>query len=206
MAISSVGRAFGLKLDAQAPIKPPEARRIVGRAVPRLDIPAKVFGSFEYVHDFRLPGMLHGRPVRPPALGAVAESVDEASVRGIRGLIRVVHQGAFVGVLAETEWAAIRAARDLKVRWSSWAELPEQAKLWEHVRATPVAQAQVTSERGDPAAAIQGAARRFATTYDFAIHTHGSMGPSCAVAEFRDGRLTTWRPARRPTTCASSWP
>jgi nicotinate dehydrogenase subunit B len=186
------GRAFDLKVDAAAPTKPPEARRVVGRAVPRVDIPAKVFGTFEYVHDFRLPGMAHGRPVRPPALGATAEAVDEASVRHIPGLVRVVHQGAFVGVVAETEWAAIRAARELTVRWSDWAGLPEQAKLWEHVRATPVAQVQVTSEQGDAAGAVRGAARRLSASYDFAIHTHGSMGPSCAVAEFRDGRLTTW--------------
>jgi CO/xanthine dehydrogenase Mo-binding subunit len=181
-----------LKVDPNAPIKPPEARRIVGRSPPRVDIPDKVFGRFEYVHDFRLPGMLHGRPVRPPAMGAVARSVDPPSVAGIPGVVRVVHQGAFVGVVAETEWAAIRAARALKVEWSDWAGLPDQARLWEHVRATPVAQVQVTSERGDPAAAIRGAAKRISASYDFAIHTHGSMGPSCAVASFQDGRLTTW--------------
>ncbi|UPY38713.1 molybdopterin cofactor-binding domain-containing protein [Sediminicoccus sp. KRV36] len=186
------GRALEMKVDAAAPIKAPGERRIVGRSVPRVDIPDKVFGRFEYVHDFKLPGMLHGRPVRPPAMGAVAQSVDEASIRGIPGVVRVVHQGAFVGVVAETEWAAIRAARDLKVSWSEWAGLPDQSKLWEHVRSTPVAQVQVTSERGAPGAAIQGAAKRVSASYDFAIHTHGSMGPSCAVAEFKDGKLTTW--------------
>jgi len=186
------GRAFDLKVDTAAPIKPPAARRVVGRTIPRVDIPAKVFGTFEYVHDVRLPGMLHGRPVRPPALGATAEAVDEASVRHIPGMVQVVHQGAFVGVVAETEWAAIRAARELKVRWSDWAGLPDQAKIWEHVRATPVAEVQVTSERGNVAAAVQGAAKRLSASYDFAIHTHGSMGPSCAVAEFRDSKLTVW--------------
>jgi len=186
------GRAFTLKVDANAPIKPPEARRIVGRATPRVDIPDKVFAQFEYMQDFRLPNMLHGRPVRPPAMGATAEAVDEASVRDIPGLVRVVHQGAFVGVVAETEWAAIRAARALKVRWSEWAGLPDQAKLWDHIRATPVAQVQVTSDRGNAAQAIDGAAKKLAATYDFAIHTHGSMGPSCAVAEIRDGKLTCW--------------
>jgi CO/xanthine dehydrogenase Mo-binding subunit len=181
-----------LAVDANAPIKPPEARRIVGRAVPRVDIPDKVFGRFDYVHDFRLPGMAHGRPVRPPAMGAVAEAVDEASVAHIPGILRVVHQGAFVGVVAESEWSAIRAAKELRVRWSSWAGLPDQTRLWEHVRNTPVAQVQVTSERGNAAQAIQGAARRLSASYDFGINTHASMGPSCAVAEFRDGRLTTW--------------
>jgi CO/xanthine dehydrogenase Mo-binding subunit len=181
-----------MAVDANAPIKPPQARRVVGRAVARVDIPDKVFGRFEYVHDFRLPNMLHGRPVRPPALGAVAEAVDESSIAGIPGIVRVVHRGAFVGVVAETEWAAIRAARDLRVRWSHWAGLPDQARLWEHVRQTPIAQVQVTSDRGNAAQAIAGAARRLAATYDFGINSHASMGPSCAVAAFEGGRLTTW--------------
>src|SRR4051812_15409058 len=186
------GKAFSLPVDANAPIKPPEARRVVGRPVARVDIPDKVFGRFRYVHDLKLPGMLHGRAVRPPALGAVAEAGDAASVAQIPGIVKVVHEKGFVGVVAESEWAAIKAQAALKVRWSAWAGLPDQAKLWEHVRATPVAQRQVTSEKGDPAAGIAGAAKKLSASYDFAIHTHGSMGPSCAVAEFKDGRLTVW--------------
>lgn len=187
-------RAGGLelKVDTAAPIKPPNARRVVGRAVARVDIPDKVFGRPGYVHDFRLEGMLHGRPVRPPQMGAVAEAVDESSIAHIPGIVRVVHQGAFLAVVAENEWSAIKAARELKVRWSSWEGLPDQAKIWEHVRGSPVAQVQVTQERGDPAAGLAGAAKRLSATYDFAIHTHGSMGPSCAVAEFKEGRLTSW--------------
>ena len=186
------GKAFSLAVDANAPIKPPERRTVVGKPVARVDIPDKVFGRHAYIHDLKLPGMLHGRAVRPPALGAVAEAVDEASVAGIPGIVKVVHEKGFVGVVAETEWAAIKAQRQLRVRWSAWAGLPDQAKLWDHVRATPVAQRQVTSEKGDAAAAIAGAAKQLSASYDFAIHTHGSMGPSCAVAEFKDGRLTSW--------------
>jgi CO/xanthine dehydrogenase Mo-binding subunit len=186
------GRAISLKVDADAPIKPPEARRVVGRSAPRVDIPEKVFGRFPYVHDLKRPGMLHGRPVRPPAMGAVAEAVDATSVRDIPGIVRVVHERGFVGVVAETEWSAIRAAQALKVRWSDWAGLPEQAKIWEHVRATPVAQVQVTSERGDARAAIEAAPKQLRASYDFAIHSHASMGPSCAVAEFAGDRLTVW--------------
>jgi CO/xanthine dehydrogenase Mo-binding subunit len=186
------GRALALKVDADAPIKPPEARRIVGRAVPRVDIPDKVFGRFRYVYDVRREGMLHGRTVFPPALGATVEAVDEASVQGIPGVVKIVREGSYVGVVAETEWAAIKAARALRVRWSAWAGLPDQARLWEHVRATPVAQVQVTSERGNPAEAIRGAVRQLAASYDWPIHSHASMGPSCAVAEFQGDRLTVW--------------
>lgn len=186
------GRALALKVDANAPIKPPEARRIVGRALPRVDIPDKVFGRFHYVHDVRREGMLHGRTVFPPALGATVEAVDEASVRDLPGEVRVVREGNYLGVVAATEWAAIRAARALKVRWSSWEGLPDQARIFEHVRASPVAQVQVTSDRGNPGAAIQGAAKRLSATYDFPIQSHASMGPSCAVAEFTGERLTVW--------------
>jgi nicotinate dehydrogenase subunit B len=186
------GQALSLKVDANVPIKPPEARRIVGRAVPRVDIPDKVFGRFRYVYDVRREGMLHGRTVFPPALGATVETVDEASVRGIPGVVKVVREGNYVGVVAETEWAAIKAARALTVRWSSWEGLPEQARIFEHVRATPVAQVQVTQDRGNPAEAIRGAAKTISATYDFPIHSHASMGPSCAVAEFAGGRLTVW--------------
>jgi hypothetical protein len=83
--------------------------------------------------------LLHGRVVRPPALGAELRDVDEASVQGLPGVVKVVRQGNFLGVVARSEWGAIRAARALKATWSDWQGLPEQAKLWDHVRATKVA-------------------------------------------------------------------
>jgi CO/xanthine dehydrogenase Mo-binding subunit len=186
------GRAFALKVDKEAPLKPPASYRIVGTSTPRLDIPAKVTGQFTYMQDFRVPGMLHGRVVRPPSAGADLLELDEGSVRNIPGLIRVVRQGNFIGVVAETEWSAIKAAQGLKATWSDWAGLPDQARLWEHVRASKIAKDDVTSNAGDASAAMQGAAKRLSATYDFAIHTHGSIGPSCAVAELRDGKLMCW--------------
>jgi len=186
------GKSFALKIDANAPIKPPSERRIVGTSVKRLDIPAKVTGQFTYMQDFRLPGMVHGRVVRPPAIGASLQSVDESSVATVPGLIKVVRIGNFLGVVAKTEWGAITAARQLKASWSEWRGLPEQARLWEHVRNTKVVKEDSTSKEGDAAAALAGAAKKLTATYDFAIHTHGSIGPSCAIAEFKDGVLTSW--------------
>jgi nicotinate dehydrogenase subunit B len=186
------GRSFALKIDATAPIKPPAERHVVGTSVKRLDIPAKVTGRFTYMHDFRLPGMLHGRVVRPPALGASLQSVDETSVANVPGLVKVVRIGNFLGVVAKSEWGAITAAKQLKASWSEWKGLPEQSKLWEHVRGTKVVKEEATSNNGDAAAALAGAAKKLTATYDFAIHTHGSIGPSCAVAEFKDGMLTSW--------------
>jgi CO/xanthine dehydrogenase Mo-binding subunit len=189
------GKSFALKLDPAKPAQPkdPKDHTVVGKSIPRVDIPAKITGRFAYIHDFRVPGMLHGRVVRPPAMGATLQSVDESSVKDVPGLVKVVREGNFLGVVARSEWGAITAASKLKATWSKWEGLPEQAKLYEHVRATKSLQDQVTSTVGDTAAAMTAdGVRKLAATYDFAIHTHGSMGPSCAVAEFKNGKLTSW--------------
>src|SRR5262245_20207652 len=189
------GKSFSLKLDHTKPVQPkdPKDHKIVGKSVPRVDIPDKVTARFTYIHDLRVQGMLHGRVVRPPAIGATLESVDEGSVKDVPGLVKVVREDNFLGVVAESEWGAITAAQKLKANWSKWEGLPEQAKLYEHVRATRVLKDDVTSNVGDTASALAAdGVRKLQATYDFAIHTHGSMGPSCAVAEFRDGKLNSW--------------
>jgi len=186
------GKNFSLKLDKNAPLKDPATYKIVGQSVPRYDIPPKMTGQFTYIHDFKVPGMLHGCVVRPPAMGASLQSVDENSVRGIPGLVKVVRQGNFLGVVAESEWGAMQAAQKLKASWSAWEGLPEQSKLWEYVRATKINKDDVTSNVGDAEQTLAQAAKRVSATYNFAIHTHGSMGPSCGVAEFKEGKLTCW--------------
>jgi nicotinate dehydrogenase subunit B len=189
------GKTFNLKVDHTKPPswKDAKAYKYVGTSVARLDIPEKVTGRFTYMHDVRVPGMLHGRVVRPPAIGAQLESVDEASIKDIPGVVKLVREGNFLGVVAESEWSAVRAARDLKATWSEWNGLPEQAKLYEHVRATKVAKEEVTGNVGNTAEAMaKDGVKELAATYDFAIHTHGSIGPSCAIAEFKDGKLTSW--------------
>jgi nicotinate dehydrogenase subunit B len=183
---------LSLKVDITAPVKDPATFKIVGRSVPRVDIPGKVTGTFTYMQDFRVPGMLHGRVVRPPAIGATLQHIDEHSVKDIPGLIRVVRVGNFVGVVAETEWGAIVASRQLAVTWSPWEGLPEQSALWEHVRHTKIVKEDVTSDVGATAAALTRGATRLRATYDFGIHTHGSIGPSCAIADFKDAALTSW--------------
>src|SRR2546427_10820773 len=144
------------------------------------------------MQNVRVPGMLHGRVVRPPAIGAALQSVDEASVKSVPGLVKVVRVGIFLGVVAETEWGAITAARQLRATWSPWAGLPDESRLWRHVRDTAVVKNDVISNVGDVEQALPRAARRLAATYDFAMHTHGSIGPSCAIAEIKDGTLTCW--------------
>jgi len=186
------GKSFSLKLDPLAAPKNPSLYKVVGKPIPRRDIPEKLTGRFTYVHDFRRPGMLHGSVIRPPALGADLETVDENSVKNIPGYLRIVRDGNFLGVVTETEWAAVRVARELKTTWSKSATLPEQDRLWDHVRATRVIKDDVTSNVGDSEGALAKAKTRISATYDFAMHTHGSIGPSCAISEFKDGKLTCW--------------
>ena len=189
------GRSFSSAVDQKNPpkTKAPKDFRVVGTPVPRLDIPAKVTGTFIYMQDFGVPGMLHGRVLRPPAIGASLESVDEASVTGIQGVVKVVRKNNFLGVVAENEWAAIKAAQKLKATWSHWEGLPEKSRLFEYVRATKVVNDEITGNTGNTSGAMaKEGLKHFNATYDFAIHTHGSIGPSCAIAEFKDGKLTSW--------------
>ncbi len=189
---------FRLKVDKNAPLKNPADYSIVGKSVPRVDIPAKVTGEFTYMQDFRVPGMLHARVIHPPAIGATLQSVDESSVRDVKGLKQVVRIGNFLAVVAASEWGAIKAVGKLKATWSAWEGLPEMDKLYQVVRATPVAKDEITINVGDPKSALAGAARTLSATYEFAIHTHGSIGPSCAVADVRDGQVLIWSASQAP--------
>ena len=189
------GKSFSIKLDPKQPVKEkdPKNYKLVGKPVARLDIPDKLTGKFTYMQDFRVPGMLHGRVVRPPAIGAKLESVDESLIKNVPGIVKVVRDGDFLGVVAVSEWAAIRGARELKATWSKAETLPDQDKLWDYVRSTKVVKDEVTSNVGNTSEAMgKDDAKTLKATYDFAIHTHGSIGPSCAVAEFKDGKLTSW--------------
>jgi CO/xanthine dehydrogenase Mo-binding subunit len=187
------GKQFVLKLDPKAALKNPAEFKIVGKSIARRDIAEKMTGRFTYMQDFSVPDMLHGRVVHPPAIGAKLESVDDGSISNIPGIVKVVHQGNFLGVVAQNEWAAIKGAQSLKTVWSKAATLPEQAKLRDHVRATKVAKEEVTSNVGDTTAAMaQDGVKKLSASYEFAIHTHGSIGPSCAIAEFKDGKLVSW--------------
>lgn len=186
------GKNFSLKLDAKARVKDPKTYRIVGTPVARVDIPAKVAGTFVFMHDFRVPGMLHARVIRPPTMRGRLTSLDDTAARKIPGYVSTVRKNDFVAVIARDEWAAIRAARAVRTEWAKWEGLPEKAKLWETVRATPVVRDDVTQNTGNAAEALKTAPRTLKATFDFAIHTHGSIGPSCAIAQWQDGNLTCW--------------
>lgn len=186
------GEPLALKVDEKAALKPHADYRVIGRSIRRVDIPAKLTGEFTYVHDFRLPGMLHARVLRPDDLGAPLQSFDDAAARKVPGFVRTVRKGDFLAVVAKNEWAAIKAMRAMKVQWGAGSGLPEQATVFDHWRSRPVAKQDVTQKVGDAEAALAAAPRKVKARYDFAVQTHASAGPSCAVARVDNGELTVW--------------
>jgi nicotinate dehydrogenase subunit B len=185
------GRQFELRVDPKVTLKDPAAYTVVGKSIPRPDVPGKCTGTHMYVHDFKLPGMLHGRAIRPPAIGAQLVSVDESSIGGIPD-VRVVRINNFLGVVAKNEWAAVRAATALKATWSDWRGLPGHEDLPRFIREGTVDHDEKTVTRGDSRPAMAGAAKRFSASYYFPYQGHASMGPSCAVADARADSLTIW--------------
>jgi nicotinate dehydrogenase subunit B len=194
-----------LTIDPDAPIKPVSAYRIVGASRARSDIPAKATGSWSYVHDVRVAGMLHGRVVRPPYagfdhgahVGKSLISVDETSIADIAGIIAVVAIGDFVGVVATREENAAEAGRRLKVLWRAPPHQPDLNAPEQALRANP-ATPRTLADRGNVDMALAGAASPMDRTYVWPYQMHGSIGPSCAVADFRDGGLTVWSGTQNP--------
>jgi nicotinate dehydrogenase subunit B len=177
---------------AKAKPKPPDAHRVVGQSVPRRDIPAKVTGGVAYVQDLRMPGMLFGRVVRPPSPGARLASLDEAEVKKVPGVVAVVRDGSFLGVAAEREEQAINAADALRegARWEETAAMPPSgAALFERLRTAPSKET-VIADKADPGGAA--AAKTLRATFTRPYMAHAPIGPSCAVAQWKDGKLNVW--------------
>src|ERR1700689_4401656 len=194
-----------LELSDDVPVKAVSAYSIVGQSVPRVDLAAKASGELVYVHDMRLPGMLHGRVVRPPYAGVDAGpfvgtsliAVDESSVRDIPGLVAVVRIGDFVGVVAEREEDAVKAAAQLKVSWKPTPVLPDLKDIETALRANP-STPRTLIDKGDVEAAIAAAAKPMPRTYLWPYQMHASIGPSCAVADVRDDHIQVWSGTQNP--------
>ncbi|MGN7979599.1 molybdopterin cofactor-binding domain-containing protein [Burkholderia sp. 22313] len=204
-------RRIALTLDLNASTKDPAHYRIVGQSSPRVDVPAKATGQLTFVHDMRVPGMLHGRVVRPPYaghdsgafVGTSLVDVDRASVADVPGLVAVVAIGDFVGVVAEREEHAIRAARQLRVTWRPHPALPPLDTPAAAIAAAP-AQRRLLLDEGDvDAARAQPDTITLSRTYAWPFQMHGSIGPSCALADYRapgDGRITVWSGTQNPVS------
>ena len=185
------GKRFDLKLDPKVPLKDPAYYTIVGMPLPRPDVPAKCTGKQVYIHDFSVPGMLHARVIRPPAIGAKLEAVDESSVKEFAG-VKVVRIKDFLAVVAAEEWTAVRAARALKAQWSAGSGLPAQEKLIETLRGDQNITDQTIVTKGAPLLMAPQGVKSLKATYFWPMQSHASLGPSCAVAYVREDSATIW--------------
>jgi nicotinate dehydrogenase subunit B len=184
-----------LAAPGQARPKPAAQHKIVGRTHPAHDVPGKVFGTLKFITDIRVPGMVHARMIRPPVAGAVASAVDVSHLPGVRA----VHRGAFVAVVAEEEWTAVRAATEARVTWSDGPRnFPGHARIFEHIRAAPVLQREVEQQAGDVDAVLAGATRIIEAEYEWPFQVHASMGPACAIVEVRSDGVTLWTGSQKP--------
>jgi CO/xanthine dehydrogenase Mo-binding subunit len=186
------GNRFDIETDAKAPLKNAAQYKYVGKSLRRPDLPAKMTGRHTYLHDFKLPNMLHARIIRPSAIGATLAEVDESSIANIQGA-RVVRIQNFLAVVADNEWNAVRAARQLRVRWTGGGNLPGSDAVHAMMRASAAERNEDLIRQGNSAAALQAnGVRRFNATYEWPAQSHASMGPSCGVADAKDGQITVW--------------
>jgi len=183
---------FELKINDKIQLKAPADYKVIGKSIARVDIPDKVTGKFEFVQDVRVPGMLHARVIRPDDIGANLLAFDDSAARKVRGYVQTVRKGNFLAVLASDEWSAIKAAREVSVNWGAAQLLPEQSTVFQTWRQRHVAKEEATQKAGDIAAGLSASAKRIKASYEFAVQTHASLGPSCAVADFKDGKLLVW--------------
>lgn len=199
------GARHALKLADSVPLKSTDTYTLVGRSSARVDIPDKATGTLTFIHDMRVPHMLHGRVVRPPYaghdrgafVGTSLISVDKASVMAMPGVVEVVVLGDFVGVVAEREEQAAAAARRLEITWRIPEQLPDLSDIERALTSLP-AQNRLLLEEGESDRALAAAKHRVQRTYLWPFQLHGSIGPSCSVADYQDGRLEVWSGTQNP--------
>ena len=187
-------KQFGNTLYAPGKAQPknPSEHKIVGQPIKREDVAPKVFAQEDFVTDVKVPGMVHGRTIRPGVAGAVPVKVDESSIKDIPGA-KVVWDKGFLGVVADKEWDAIQAAQKLKVEWSKVDQpFPEQASLYDHIRKSSVRKRSVDKENGNVDEAFKNAAKVIEAEYEWPFQSHASMGPACALVQIKDGEVTCW--------------
>ncbi|MGZ9188238.1 MAG: molybdopterin cofactor-binding domain-containing protein, partial [Candidatus Binatia bacterium] len=194
LKITAEGTGWNMKVAPEVRVKNVKDYKIVGTSQKRLDLPPKLTGEFVYAHDVRIPGMLHGRVVRPPTITSKPANIDESAVKNIPGLVKVVQDGSFVGVVCTTEWAAVKAAKALKVTWSQPAtKMPANYdELFGYIKSTKAYNDQVRVNRGNPEQALKQASKTYEATYRWPFQLHGMMGPSCAVADVNGDQVTLY--------------
>lgn len=194
VAVTTTGSGADLAIAPEIPAKNPSTYKIVGTSIPRLDLPAKLTGEFGYSQDVRIPGMLHGRVIRPLRSISIPRTVDETSLANIPGIVRLVRKGSFIGVVATTEWSAIKAAESLKVEWEpSQAKLPASREaLYAYLMNTGSFEERVVLDTGEVDAELSQGHKVLHATYKWPFQMHGMIGPSCAVADVHSDGATVW--------------
>ncbi|MGA9090223.1 MAG: molybdopterin cofactor-binding domain-containing protein [Bradyrhizobium sp.] len=184
------GDMLHVQAQAKSVLKDPATYKVMGQPVPRVDIPAKVTGGAAYVQDMRLPGMVHARVVRPPSYGAQLTECDASTVEKLPGVVKVIRNGNFLAVVAEKEFQSIKAMRALSAaaKWRETAVLPKQDDLPRMLTGLP-SQDSTIFERNDPSAVGQ---KTLEASYTRPYQSHGSIGPSCAVAQSVNDAMTVW--------------
>ncbi len=185
------GRKFDLQLDPKAARRHPREWTVLGTSVPRVDMRAMVTGQFEFVHNVRVPGMLHGRVVRPPSPGATLMNADESSVRNMPGFVKLVVKNNFVGVVAEKPWQAMQIAEKLRVTWTPGPRLSPQRDAYQQIRKEPSTDTLLVDST-DVDKTLASAATVLRATYHHPYQMHGSIGSSCAVADVQGDKATIW--------------
>ncbi|WP_263351074.1 xanthine dehydrogenase family protein molybdopterin-binding subunit [Acidicapsa acidisoli] len=188
-------KKFSLPVNKEAKRRSPKEWTILGKPVRALDHAALMTGGFEFVQNVRVPGMLHGRVVRPPAMGATLLSADKASITGIPGVVAVVVREDFVGIVAETQFAAVQAARRLVCRWNPGPALPPQDRFFDHMQQQP-SHDELSVDSGDVADGLQRAHHVLHARYTYPYQMHGSLGSSCAVADVKSDHAVVWSPTQ----------
>jgi CO/xanthine dehydrogenase Mo-binding subunit len=198
--ITATGTGWDMKVAPEVKAKDPKTYKIVGRPVKRFEIPAKVTGEHSYIHDVRIPGMLHGRVVRPPVINTEPLNIDQDSIRGIPGVVMIMREGKFVGVIAKTEWAAIKAARALKVTWSKpTSKVPATPDaLFAYLKNTKPARTLKPVAKGNVASALNQGKKTYQAAYRWPFQMHGMIGPSCSIAEVKGDKATIWSGPQGP--------
>ncbi len=196
------GRQFNVTLSGKntdtttgiAKLKPVQEMKNVGKSPQRHDIPGKVDGTVKWAVDMTAPGMVHARNVKPPVAGATLVSIDEASIRNIPGLVKVVSKGNYVAVVFEREENAIRAARQLKVEWKrpATAPFPSSENLFTYMRTAAPSSTGKPVETGNVDAALANAATVIEAEYDVPFQGHTSIGPAHAMADPSNGQMTIY--------------
>ncbi|MGF6809886.1 nicotinate dehydrogenase subunit B [Paraburkholderia sp. Clong3] len=173
-----------------SPLKDPARFVTIGTSLPRLDIPGKVTGGPSYVQDMSMPGMLHARVVLPPVYAAKLLKTNTPDILKMPGVVKVIRDGSMLAVVAKGEWQAVQAQRALAAgsQWSAGRTLPDPAAVHRDLKTISTQHIEIANTHN----AAGTPAKTLSAKYTKRYMMHGSIGPSCSVAQFKDGTMTVW--------------